>query len=223
MWIRELFYLVCGSLRRLVIDMPLRSLYPADDHLNVRKTLREGFSTLTKLEEFVSVRDELYLRVYEREWLIEEAEVWTLWPALRRLALYNVDADEQFWGRVAGMPKLETLILTRADGMQETCIKSSYFAATQRPIDVLIVNVSTEHPREIPRWAWQDVDPQMKMQVMVYDVPTSFYGDEDYITLCQDWVKAAALRGTLWDWKGYLLQPAPVGSGLTNPEPETSL
>ena len=101
-------------------------------------------------------------------------------------------------------------------------MKSSYFATTQKPIEVLVVNVSTEHPREIPRWAWRDADPEMKMRVMVYDVPTSFYGDEDSITLCQDWVKAAALRGTLWDWEGYLLQPAPVGSGLTNPEQNAS-
>lgn len=50
-WIRELFCLVHPTLRRLVIDMPLLSLYPADDHLSVRKTLREAFSLLTALEE----------------------------------------------------------------------------------------------------------------------------------------------------------------------------
>lgn len=99
-WVCELFCLLHPGLARLVIDMPLRCLYPASDHLSVRKTLREAFSLLTSLREFVSVRDELYLDALEREWQQAgpgtEVNVWSLWPRLRRLALYNVDADDHF-------------------------------------------------------------------------------------------------------------------------------
>ena len=235
-WIRELFYLVHPTLRRLVIDIPLRSLYPADDHLNVRKTLREAFTLLTQLEEFTSVRDELYLDILEPEWRTErETPVWTMWPKLRKLALCNVDADERFWKSVRDMRDLDTVVLTCADGLESTCMKSEYFGTTPgsgvssetgleageveltppRPLKVLIVNISTNQPNYMGgRWKWDKVDPSNIMKVMTYDVPTSFYGDETPIYLCQDWVKTAALRGEVWDWEGDLVKGGPRdGSG----------
>lgn len=234
-WIRELFCLVHPTLRRLVIDAPLRSLYPADDHLNVRKTLREAFSLLTALEEFTSVRDELYLDILEPEWRTErETAVWTMWPKLRRLALYNVDADERFWKSVRDMSELDTVVLTRADGLESTCMKSEYFGTASgsgtsedtgsmaegeltppRPLKVVIVNISSNQPNYLAgRWKWDRVDPNNIMKVMTYDVPTSFYGDENPIYLCQHWVKMAALRGEIWDWEGDMVKGGPRdGSG----------
>lgn len=235
-WIRELFCLVHPTLRRLVIDIPLRSLSPADDHLNVRKTLREAFSLLTQLEEFTSVRDELYLDVMEPEWRAErETAVWTLWPKLRRLALYNVDADERFWKSVRDMRGLDTVVLTRADGLESTCMKSEYFGTSSgggtsddtwvaagdehseppRPLKVVVVNISNNQPNYMGgRWKWDKVDPNNLMRVMTYDVPTSFYGDENPIYLCQNWVKTAALRGEVWEWEGDMVKGGPRdGSG----------
>lgn len=236
-WIRELFCLIHPTLRRLVVDIPLRSLYPADDHLNVRKTLREAFSMLTGLEELVSVRDELYLDVLEPEWRTEkETPVWTLWPRLRRLALYNVDADGKFWESVREMRELETVVLTRADGLESTCMKTEYFGTAlggdasgdtghaaeeepvlPRPLKVVIANISNNQPNHLAgRWKWDKVDPNNIMRVMTYDVPTSFYGDENPIHLCQGWVRTAALRGELWEWEGDLVRGGPRdGSGNT--------
>lgn len=233
-WIRELFCLVHPTLRRLIIDMPLRSLYPADDHLNVRKTLREAFSMLTELEEFTSVRDELYLDILEPEWRTEkEMAVWTMWPKLRKLALYNVDADERFWKSVRNMRELDMVVLTRADGLESTCMKTEYFdtasggdsgdgttvdgeePALPRPLKVVIVNIESNQPNYLGgRWKWDKVDPNNIMTVMTYDVPTSFYGDENPIYLCQQWVKMAALRGEIWGWEGDLVKGGPRdGSG----------
>ncbi|KAI3392817.1 hypothetical protein diail_5166 [Diaporthe ilicicola] len=229
-WIRELFCLIHPTLRRLVVDIPLRSLYPADDHLNVRKTLRDAFSLLTGLEELVSVRDELYLDLLEPEWRTEkEAAVWTMWPKLRRLALYNADADERFWKSVREMGELETLVLTRADGLESTCMKTEYFGiapgnvagddtghvvdegpALPRPLKVVIANISNNQPNYLAgRWKWDKVDPNNVIKVMTYDVPTSFYGDENPIYLCQAWVKMAALRGEIWEWEGDLVKGGP--------------
>lgn len=228
-WIRELFCLIHPTLKRLVIDIPLRSLYPADDHLNVRKTLREAFSLLTSLEEFVSVRDELFLDLLEPEWRTErEMAVWRLWPRLKRLALYNVAADETFWAGVREMHDLETVVLTRADDLEGVCIKTHYLdaiptsastdeaggatgAETQqkprpRPLKVILVNISNQQPNHLAgRENWARVDPQNAVQVMLYDVPTSFYGDENPWTLCQQWVKTASLRGEIWEWEGSLV------------------
>lgn len=33
------------------------------------------------------------------------------------------------------------------------------------------------------------------VKIMVGRVPTSYYGDEDPVDLCQDWIKRSALRG----------------------------
>ncbi|ROW17956.1 hypothetical protein VPNG_00275 [Cytospora leucostoma] len=127
LWLRELFCLVHPTLRRLVVDMPLRSLQPADDHLGVRATLREAFGMLTGLEELASVRDQLYLDVLEPEWRAGRAEpaVWaSSWPGLRRLALYGVPADERFWRAVGRMRVLETVVLARPDFLDDTCMKN---------------------------------------------------------------------------------------------------
>jgi len=213
-WVRELLCSVCRSLRRLVIDLPLRSLYPADDHLDVRRVLRDGFSRLTMLEEFVSVRDELYLDVFDAALRTDEAQVWTAWPNLRRLALYNVDTSHRFWIKVAGMPKLETLVLTRADGLLDGCVKTAYFEKTSRPLRLVLVNIASDQPLAMPRSTWAIVDPGHGMRVEMYSVPTS-HGDEDEIELCQDWVKAGALRGALWEWEGCQVQ----ATGTT-PQPQ---
>ncbi|KAF2178406.1 hypothetical protein K469DRAFT_718217 [Zopfia rhizophila CBS 207.26] len=111
-WVRELFNYTSPSLTRFIIDIPLRSLYPENDHPNVRRMLREGFLRLESLEEFVSVRDELYLDTMHHG---GEPEVWRSWPTLRRLALYKVDAEMGFWNNVGCMPRLDTLVLAWAD------------------------------------------------------------------------------------------------------------
>lgn len=239
-WIRELFCVLHPSLRSLVVDVPLRSLCPADDHLNVRKTLRDAFGLLTSLEELVSVRDELYLDVLEPDWRRadepREAPVWTLWPGLRRLALYNVDADERFWANARGMRELETVVLTRADGLWDTCLKSAYLgvsasggavtaadgpepgAPPPRPLKVVLVNVSSQHPdRFAGQRKWAQVDPGNVVSAATYDVPVSFYGDDDDIQLCQNWVKTAALRKELWEWEG-----TPVRAGRDGEETSTA-
>ncbi|KAF1957541.1 hypothetical protein CC80DRAFT_547438 [Byssothecium circinans] len=56
--VRELFNYACTTLKRVIIDIPLRSLYPDESYMGVRRILREGFQRLENLEEVVSVRDE---------------------------------------------------------------------------------------------------------------------------------------------------------------------
>ncbi|KAF2029017.1 hypothetical protein EK21DRAFT_44172, partial [Setomelanomma holmii] len=121
-WVRELLFFTCESLTKLVIDMPLRTCYPEDDHLAVRPVLRESFERLVNLVEFVSVQDELYLDVFDQE----HACVWAHWPRLKRLSLYNVAADEQFWHRVAAHPCLDTLVLSVPDCLNEVDLKAEY-------------------------------------------------------------------------------------------------
>ena len=206
-FVRELFNYTCGSLKRLIIDIPLRSLYPENDHLAVRTVLREGFQKLENLEELVSVRDELFLSITHHG---GELPVWKFWPKLRRLALYNVDADSDFWRDVAHMKALETVVLTRADGLRDNNIKKAYFKHADRRLKVLLINVEEDQIRfsNMPRINWDKIDAMKKMTIMTYNVPCPFEED-DPVDICQDYVRIGAENGTVWDWEGEQIQHQP--------------
>jgi hypothetical protein len=110
--IRKILVTLAPVLKTLVVDMPLRTLYRQDDHYGIRQILRKGFEALTDIEEIVSVEDELYLDSMGGR---EEPQVWAQWPKLKRLALYNVLADEELWQNMLSCPQLETAIFIRAD------------------------------------------------------------------------------------------------------------
>ncbi|KAI5268173.1 hypothetical protein E4T47_07841 [Aureobasidium subglaciale] len=123
--------------------MPLRSHYPEDDRTEtLRPLLRQGFRKLVELEEFASVRDELYLaywnpdfnhipNVQEDEDEDDEDEdddddehqedhiitdfFPSYWPKLKHLALYNPIFDTFFMDAISHLPHLQNLVLSRRD------------------------------------------------------------------------------------------------------------
>jgi hypothetical protein len=205
-WIRELLQYTCTTLKRLIIDIPLRSVDPERDHLGVRNILREGFERLEHLEEFVSVRDELFLNLY---WHGGEPAFWTKWPKLRRLAVYNAASHPSFWRDVAKMANLETIVMTRADGLREYDIKSQYFRHCNKPLKVLLINIDSQQMRygNFRRGNWDAADPKKLMTIMTYNIP--LFMDDDPIEVCQDYVRIGAEHGTLWDWEGEIIQHPP--------------
>jgi hypothetical protein len=154
---------------------------------------------LTKLEEFVSTRDELYLATQADG--SYEPEVWTLWPNIRRLALYNVYATPEFWHNVASMPLLDSVVLTRADGIEDICIKTPFFEKADRPMKVVIANYASGHAA-MPRQNWKE--EQRRMRVIKYDVQAT--DEDESIEACQEWIRDRATDGTLWDLDGELLE-----------------
>ncbi|KAH7122638.1 hypothetical protein B0J11DRAFT_344941 [Dendryphion nanum] len=201
--IRDLFAHVFPSLRRLIIDIPLLSLRRGDGSLGARQVLRDGLSRLENLEEFVSVHKELPFR--------DHSGNWTRWPNLRRLALFNVAATPKFWADIAAMARLETLVLTCADTLATVDVKREYFRFSPRPLKVLVVNVASEqlqYSHMTGRRSWDRIDPHKIMTLMTYDVPTFF--EEDSVTeVCQEFVKAGAENGTLWEWEGDIIPHPP--------------
>lgn len=195
-WVRELFNYTCGTLRRLVVDIPLRSLYPEDDHLAVRRVLREGFERLENLEEFVSTQDELYLAVTEEN---RYPAVWTSWKKLKRLALYNADLTFYFFRDLARLPLLETVVLSRSDGNDESLDDwSMYFTLTNRPFKMLMLG--SERRCLIPDHL---LSGRIKNRAEVVDVPMIrsiwLHHTVDFsIEECQTFVREHAEAGTLW-------------------------
>lgn len=169
------------------------------------------------LEEFLDVKDELYLDLQERgenSPNVDEVTVWTMWPMLRRLGLYNADCVTEFWRKVARMPRLETVVMTRPDGLEEADIKAELLLQLGPAKKVLIVNTALHHltrrlGEEIQ--TWPEIDREERVKVMQYFVPStsstmSYPGHiHDHISLCQDWVRDGAIRGDIWDWEGVLL------------------
>ena len=196
-WVRELFSYTCTTLRRLVIDIPLRSLYPEDDHLAVRPILRGAFERLENVEEFVSTRDELYLEITDSR---RHPAVWRSWKKLKRLALYNVDLTLWFWQDVAHLPVLETLVLSRSDGNDESLDDwAEYFKITAKSLKLIMLG--SERQRLVPN---ELVSGRVKNRDQVAAVPMirSIWLRHTWdfsIEECQEFVRDHAEKGTLWD------------------------
>ncbi|KAH7133953.1 hypothetical protein EDB81DRAFT_802855 [Dactylonectria macrodidyma] len=223
--VRDILLTLAPVLKCLTIDMPLRSLYPEDDVEGVRPILRQGFEPLVHLEEFVSVRDELYLATVEGR---SEPQVWaTCWPKLRRLALYNLDMDPDSgsWIEIARLPCLELGVFSRADGsgfgeISENDTEQEWMAALSRirararrnlqhgdpsshPLKMVFVDC-VEHPQLFTWFAsgldWKTGDITLHTHFIAPGTGSfsTFSEDHDPIELCQDWMKRQIFIGHLW-------------------------
>ncbi|KAF9894569.1 hypothetical protein FE257_006454 [Aspergillus nanangensis] len=219
----RLFSQASASLRTLVINIPLRSLYPNEDDQGLRKIVRGAFCRLTALEEFCSAQDELYCDALTTG---DEPAVWTLWPRLKKLALYNACLDPSFVQGLQGCPNLTHVVFTRADcvleSLPENVTSTLPWPSLKR---VIIVNTHEDHTREVRRreagWetsfvGWlsrgqrttppEDHDYQnLEPLVSLITVPIPVGKEGNDIEVCQEWVCSHALDGSLWDFPNDLL------------------
>ncbi len=209
--------ILCTNLTRLVIDMPLRYLYPEDDHEQVRPALRAAFARMTKLEEFCSVKDELYLSTVEG---MQEPAIWSFWPRLQRLALYNVAVDSsQFIDGLRQCANLTHLVLVRPDGLgvgiASEHMDLGFLPSLQR---LIIVNTGADFLQSTPfdQKMWEesfvgrlhalrspgdgdaDSDSETGSVASYLSLRVPFGRDDDDIEICQEWLSAQAISGALW-------------------------
>ena len=213
--LHSLFDIVGNSVRRMVTDMPLRSAYPdRREGREIRVPLRNAFRKLMALEEFTSVRDELYLSTIMPKANDIEPPVWSRWPSLQRLALYNVDISEDLLKNATRLRSIKRLVLTRPDGMEDLGqLREALTPATT----IVIVNTWESHLPAQRRWIRKAVDAGQGqrvthseiqysytrdiahvMAVCVSEIALNGGHDAQHIYQCQDWVKTEALSGTLW-------------------------
>ena len=194
--VSNLFTAIAPYLHHLVIDMPLRD-YNHADQPTAAPTIRNAFSKLTRLESFCSVRDECFLPATEPQHNVSQLSVWHFWPNLRSLALYNQDtALDDFWCELGKRKHLETLVLTRADGLGDGALIHGWATHLEkRRFEIVLVDV--DYGGE--SWTWplvaREDGPKGQLRITILSVPTSYYGDEDEIELCQEWVKRRVLKG----------------------------
>lgn len=214
--IHSLFDILGNYIRRMVIDMPLRSAYPdRRDGRELRVPLRNAFRKLMAMEEFTTIRDELYLSTTVRSRNEVEPPVWSRWPNLKRLALYNVDISQDLLQNVGRVRALTTLVLTRPDGMEDLgTLREALTCGTT----IIIVNVWDGHQPPQRRWLRRAMDANPRQRVVRSDLQWSYTRDWAHVKAvcvseidlnggfnarhiydCQDWMKEEALSGTLWD------------------------
>ncbi|KAK0546486.1 hypothetical protein OC845_004564 [Tilletia horrida] len=222
--ILSLFVLTRSNLKRLILDIPFKhyTVYAAVHASICMKTVKQtplpslidAFALMPELEEFVSLRDP-FPPAQDGSII----RVWAVWPKLRHLALHGPEIKPWFWFNISAAKRLETLILTDA-GPAEGCLKSEYFsktpcdtAETEPPTSLQVVFVAG--PRSqlrddtgkccLPgRTEWPSIDPDNLFKVSLRDVPP-FPSPSDDLPSHSDTrehMRAAALRGEIWDWQG---------------------
>ena len=207
-------------LTRLVIDIPLRSLYSIYGTNQIHPDLPAAFQELTALEEFVSTQDELFLNNRQRKWEHPEIAVWSTWPNLKRLALFNVNGSpSDFLRDIQRCRSLTHLVLTRADYLAERispALATPPLWQSNPHLQRVLVADTVEGHGHCPafrRRRWKDCflgkvwnlrssGLRHDLEVVRIDVPAI---EEDAWDICQDWVREEAIQGTLWEAQGAAL------------------
>ncbi|KAF7562207.1 hypothetical protein G7046_g1936 [Stylonectria norvegica] len=218
--VQALFYEVSDSLTRLVVHMPFKSLDPVDDHLSIRRTLREGFAHLHQLEEFVSVGEYPALSVSDGP-----TDVWRLWPDLKRLTLFGAPADSHWlWWDIATLGKLQHVVLVESLHLELVNIKDEYFhklpredPRLARDITIVLLDGMWVLPGS-RRDRWDEIDPEGKMTVRkrclrLPDASDLLRNGVAGGELLTQFVKRRALDGTLWSWTDDVEPPSYNGVG----------
>jgi hypothetical protein len=147
----------------------------------------------------------LFLHLPNLEDLIASYSVLDFFPhpprALKRLAITTQDLHDVALRFFFSTSSLQTLIMLRPPALSARDIDVLFAAYKGKSLDVVFVDVNSNHrtPEGTRRWDGQ-VDT---VRVWEVDVPTSFYGDEDVVVLCEEWVWSRAVAGTLWGRGGW--------------------
>ncbi|KAH7162907.1 hypothetical protein B0J13DRAFT_23488 [Dactylonectria estremocensis] len=201
-WVRDLFFEVSESLQKLVVTMPFNSVDVFNDHEGVRKILRDGFESLHKLEEFVSIGDYPSLSLAEGP-----TDIWRLFHDLKRLTLFKVPLDNHWlWWNIATLSKLEHVILAQSRQTAGVNIKDEYFhklpstdARLDRDIYVVLLDEAGNWPNlNIQRW--HEIDPKERMRIRIQSVCSDI--EPGATQLLDDpvsaYVKDRVINGSLW-------------------------
>ena len=214
----QLMFEVAPTLQKLILT-PTVSLDP-----DANWPLGLAVTGLRRLQEFVCLNG--YPTSKEPEYgfcngLADETktgmgELWH-WPQLQRLALFGVPLDKaSVWEELARLGSLEEVVLARPENVDAVNIKKEYFDALERleveldhNVRFMIMDVASD-VQEVQTAGWAEVDPENRVRVEVYEVPTSFYGDESSVETVAAWFKMGALDGRLWDWRGDVIEGVDV-------------
>lgn len=181
----DIFNTIGPTLKRLALD--LQPIYaPASEVERIRPHIRESniFMHMPQLEELIVSFDVTNYFRYPP-------------PNLKRLAIttqeMNEDGTLEFCFSISS---LQSLAFLRPLELQSTDIDRIFSCYKGHSLDVILVDVNSNHRTPLGTRAWKDDD---KVRIWEVDVPTSFYGDEEDVVLCDCWIWTHGVEGTLWN------------------------
>lgn len=116
-------------------------------------------------------------------------------PNVKRLATTTQDLHDQVMTFCFCLSTLQTLILIRPPDITAADIDMLFTAYKGQSLDVILAHVNSNHRTPEGTRDWTDNDT---VRIWEVDVPTSFYGDDDDLALCENWIWTHAVDGTLW-------------------------
>ncbi|KAF1931997.1 uncharacterized protein M421DRAFT_54370 [Didymella exigua CBS 183.55] len=116
-------------------------------------------------------------------------------PNIKRLAITIRDLHDIAMDFCFAVSGLETLIILRPVELSAADINRFFTAYKGRSLDIILVDINPYHRTPTGTRDWTDSDT---VRIWEADVPTSFYGDDDNLILCDNWIWTQAVQGTLW-------------------------
>jgi hypothetical protein len=171
------------TLKRLAID--LQPVYTVASEIElVKPHLSEQniFLHMLSLEELVVSYDVLEYFPYAP-------------PNLKRLAVTFQELRDAQIDFCFSTSSLQTLVFLRPPELMSSDIDLVFSSYQGKSLDVMLVDVNSNHRTPARTRGWNDDDI---VRIWEVDVPTSFYGDEDELVLCDDYIWTHGVNGTLW-------------------------
>ncbi|KAJ4345817.1 uncharacterized protein N0V89_011952 [Didymosphaeria variabile] len=117
-------------------------------------------------------------------------------PNLKRLAMTANDIEPAHLDFYFMVSSLETLFILRPKILLARHIDELFNRYNGRHIDIVFVDVNDNHLT--PKYT-RDWTPEDRVTIWEADVPKSFYGDDDDLILCDNWIWEHGVYGGLWD------------------------
>lgn len=182
----ELCSTIGVMLKRLILDT--QPVYTPRSDMDIVSLTQRGtkmFLGMSNLEELVASYDVLdYFHVPP--------------PNLRKLTITIQELHEVALRFCFSISTLHTLVLLRPPELSAADIDNLFAAYKGHSLDVILVDVNSNHRTPTDTRDWTEND---KVKLWEADVPTSFYGDDDALVLCDNWIWTHAVKGTLWTQK----------------------
>ncbi|KAH7345902.1 hypothetical protein BKA66DRAFT_576839 [Pyrenochaeta sp. MPI-SDFR-AT-0127] len=171
------------SLKRLVLD--LQTIYtPASEVELVKPHISENniFLHMRNLEELVVSYDVADYFPFPP-------------PNLKKLAITVQEMKDTPLDFCFSISSLQMLVFLRPPELTATDINSFFDAFQGKSLDIVLVDVNSNHRTPVGTRSWTENDT---VRMWEADVATSFYGDDDDLILCDNWIWTHGVDGTLW-------------------------
>jgi hypothetical protein len=116
-------------------------------------------------------------------------------PNLKRLAITFQEFKDAQIDFCFSTSSLETLVFLRPPELLSSDVDRIFSSYKGKSLDLVLVDVNSNHRTPAGTRSWTNDDT---VRIWELDVPTSFYGDEDELVICDDYIWTHGVQGTLW-------------------------